>query len=778
MTAAEIKHARRRALSLAVLIAFQFSIAGTASPAELQPKRVLILFAVNVVLPTHMDWERGIRSGLQAAGDSPLEIDIEYADLLRFKDENYTQSFVDLLRHKYSNRKVDVVIPVYDPAFEFIGQHEELFPGAAVVFCSVDEQSLKDKKLAPNVTGVPMRLDFAGTVELAHQLMPRIKRLAVVAGVDVSGRRLEAEAKQVFANDSSGIEFKYFSGTPLIELKEQLSRLPSDTAILLLPFVQDVRGTSYSTPEVASAISAVTRAPIFSVYDTLLGHGVIGGHLVSLQEHGKRAGEMAARILRGERPSQIPVAGTNAHRYEFDWRELRRCGISEASLPAGSVVLFRQPTFWELYKWYVIGGFGIVVAQSLAIAGLLASRRRRRQAERDLTEHLDFSQSLSALSAGFLKQAPDEFDATVETSLGMITEALGFDCGAVFEFVDDHIKLFATPFEGVVGLESSSRRTAYDASLWCLEKVLGNEEFCFSKLEELPAAARRETDYCRQIGISSGIVLPLAVSGSVIGGLAFGLVNRRQIWSGTITERLRLVATVFVRAIARRRADETISVGEKRVKDLAGRLLTAQEEERRHLARELHDDVTQRLAMAAIEIDKVERGTTSTDDTTRKLGIVKQNLVQLSEDVHSLSRQLHPQIIEDLGLVAALRVECDRFFDRQGIQVEFDPVDVPAKLPRDIALCAYRVAQEGLWNIAKHAQTAEASLVLRCDANRLFLRIADAGIGFDSETRNGGLGLVGMAERVNLFKGKMTVNSHPGAGTQLDIELPIASDVL
>ncbi len=598
-----------------------------------------------------------------------------------------------------------------------------------------------------------------------------------MAGVDVSGRRLEAEARQVFATDQSGTEFKYFSGTPLKELKEQLSQLSPDTAILLLPFVQDIRGTSYSTPDVAAAISAVTNAPVFSLYDTLLGHGVVGGHLVRLEEHGRLAGKLAARIMGGESASQIPLAGTETHQYEFDWRELHRWGISEASLPTGSIVLFQEPNFWELYRWYLIGGFGIVAAQSLAIAGLLASRRRRRQAERDLTEHLNFSQSLSALSAGFLKQAPDEFDATVETSLGMITGALGFDCGAVFEFVDDHVKLFATPFEGVVDVESPSRCTAYDASLWSLKKVLGNEEFCFSKLEELPAAARRETDYCRQIGISSGIVLPLAVSGSVIGGLAFGLVNRNQTWSGTITERLRLVATVFVRALARRRADETISVGEKRVKDLAGRLLTAQEEERRHLARELHDDVTQRLAMAAIEIDKVERSTTSTDDRTRKLGIVKQNLVQLSEDVHSLSRQLHPQIIEDLGLVAALRVECDRFFDRQGIQVEFNPVDVPAKLPRDVALCAYRVAQEGLWNVAKHAQIAEASLVLRCDANRLFVRIADAGIGFDSETHNGGLGLVGMSERVNLFKGKMTVNSHPGAGTQLDIELPIASDV-
>ncbi len=161
---------RHTVLRLAILVALQCSIGRTALPAELPPKRVLILFAVNVVLPTHLDWERGIRSGLKATGGDLLDIDVEYADLLRFKDENYTQSFVDLLQHKYADRKVDVVIPVYDPAFEFVEQHGDvLFPGAAVVFCSVDERGLKGKTLPPNFTGVPMRLDFTGTVELARK---------------------------------------------------------------------------------------------------------------------------------------------------------------------------------------------------------------------------------------------------------------------------------------------------------------------------------------------------------------------------------------------------------------------------------------------------------------------------------------------------------------------------------------------------------------------------------------------------------------------------------
>src|SRR5205814_2906016 len=141
---------------------------------------------------------------------------------------------------------------------------------------------------------------------------------------------------------------------------------------------------------------------------------------------------------------------------------------------------------------------------------------------------------------------------------------------------------------------------------------------------------------------------------------------------------------------------------------LAAKMLHAQEEERRRIAREMHDDWTQRLAVLGIDLAKLEKQLGTPETALPLLRTMQDQLVELSEDVHALSRQLHPSILDDLGLVEALRSECASFSRREGIAVVYRPDEVPATLPKDIALCVYRVAQEALRNLAKHAGVNEA----------------------------------------------------------------------
>jgi signal transduction histidine kinase len=220
----------------------------------------------------------------------------------------------------------------------------------------------------------------------------------------------------------------------------------------------------------------------------------------------------------------------------------------------------------------------------------------------------------------------------------------------------------------------------------------------------------------------------------------------------------------------RRRAEEAAH-------ELSGHLINAQEEERSRLARELHDDVTQRLAMLAIDAGRQER-TQAGSAGGSAMRMMREGLVRLSEDVHALSYRLHPSILEDLGLIEALKSECERFSRTCSIRLEANAGDIPERLPRDVALCLFRIAQEGLRNIARHARAKRAEVRLRRLAGGLELTVEDDGAGFDP-TRNRsriGLGHAGMRQRVLLLGGTVDITSSPGHGTTIRAWVPLKEE--
>jgi len=206
--------------------------------------------------------------------------------------------------------------------------------------------------------------------------------------------------------------------------------------------------------------------------------------------------------------------------------------------------------------------------------------------------------------------------------------------------------------------------------------------------------------------------------------------------------------------------------------DLSGRLIKAHEEERERLARELHDDVSQRLAALAIDAAQYENSPSASASTTQHS--IHQALVRLSEDVHGLSYQLHPSILADLGLVEALNSECKRYPD-EWIELRVNETDIPAKLPHDVALCLFRIAQEALRNASRHAKANRVQVSLSRVGQGLKLTIADDGVGFDpGEPRKGtSLGLASMRQRATSVRGRFEVKANPHGGTTISAWVPI-----
>jgi PAS domain S-box-containing protein len=235
------------------------------------------------------------------------------------------------------------------------------------------------------------------------------------------------------------------------------------------------------------------------------------------------------------------------------------------------------------------------------------------------------------------------------------------------------------------------------------------------------------------------------------------------------TGRLRGFTKITRDLTERRQAEEAL-------RTLAGRILTAQEVERSRIAREMHDDFTQRLAVLAIEIGKLEKVTALPGGFSNKLRAFKENLIRLSQDVHALSRQIHPSIVEDLGLIDALRSECNNFSQRERIAVQYVPQPIPREISGEVALCLYRIVQEGLRNIAKHAGVGVACVSLTATNDGILLSIEDAGVGFVPVEVQGkpGLGLASMEERVRLIGGDISIHAEPGKGTLIEVWAPLS----
>jgi signal transduction histidine kinase len=210
-----------------------------------------------------------------------------------------------------------------------------------------------------------------------------------------------------------------------------------------------------------------------------------------------------------------------------------------------------------------------------------------------------------------------------------------------------------------------------------------------------------------------------------------------------------------------------------------GALLAGQEAEGKRIARELHDSVSQDLCNLILDMAQLQQELLgSPGNVCDRINSQKEKLMDLSDEVSSVCRQLHPSVLERIGLNQAMEHLCQEFTERKGLHIRFSHGDSPASLPVASALCLYRVAQEGLRNIVRHARTKHATVLLSASGGCLHLSIEDDGVGFDSKKVSGKarLGLVSMQERVRLAGGSLSIQSEPGHGTRIDLRVPLLDD--
>ncbi len=379
-------------------------IAGV-SEASSATRHVVLLFDERPELPGLAMLEAEFTRTLASNSADRVEIYREELDLSRFGSLTYQARLPDLLKTKYADKKIDAVVAVLGPSLEFLLNYgAEIFPGVPIVFCGIDRRELNDRPLPSNVRGILVKRQFAPTLEIALKIHPGTERVVVVAGTSEFDTRLLNQAREEFRAYENRVAFTYLTTLSLPNLLTEVSRLPPRTIVLFTTLFQDGGGESFVTHDVAERISATANAPVYGFLDQYLGRGIVGGSLYSLAAQGAEAAKLVAQILTGAKSSEPTLLEVPANLLLFDWRQLQRWGISKASLPANSEIRFRNPTLWDQYRWHLLIGLTVLLAEGAIILGLVVERHRRRAAERVSRSrtleaiHLNRTATVSALS--------------------------------------------------------------------------------------------------------------------------------------------------------------------------------------------------------------------------------------------------------------------------------------------------------------------------------------------------------------------------------------------
>ena len=889
---------------LACLIMSLLPSFGHAQPST-APKRVLVLYWYNKDFQANVKFDRSFQAVLQAAPAGTVEYYPEYLESDRFPGENQASLLHDYLRRKYADRTIDVAVTTADESLSFLLKYRnDLFPHTPIVFSAAQRPTAEQLSAGPGLTGLIFPKTDIRTVDLALRFHPGTEQMFIVSGTLEHDKRLERLARQELQGYESKVRFTYLTDLTPSELIAKTKSLP-ERSIILYVWQQSLneQGKVLESADVLALFAQSASVPIYGMFSHNVGGGIIGGYVYTAEVTASRIAEIALQIANGARAQDIPVETTPTVSM-FDWRQLRRWGISEDKLPPGSDVRFRQVTFWEQYKWHVIGVLSLCVVEALLILALLAQRIRRRRVEEALRENQerlarteDFSLVMAThvgldgrwlrvpptlcellgyteeeLRAGYFKDVthPDDFEAEWNQCQRLIRgEIKSFDLEKRYLHQDGHniwvylncsivtdakgkpvhfltyirditrrkraeeqLNLLQTITMDVAAagdlasaLEVVLRRVcertgwvfgqvwfprqdgtvldcgpAWFGSASGLEKFrVASKEVTFPPGVGLPGRAwssqhpawvedvTLDANFPRaavaeEVGLKAALAIPILSRKGVIAVLEFFLREPQREDErlvkviATIAAQLDLVIERKLAEEALRDSEEALRQSYERIEDLAGRLIVAQEAERKHLARELHDDLNQQIAALAIGLGKLERQLAGADGAVRaQITKLEDRVVRLSERIRQLSHELHSATLEHVGLAEALRLHCSEFAAQEGIAVDLEIRDNPGALSDDAALCLYRVAQESLRNIARHSGAKTAEVTLTSAGNLLELRVSDRGRGFDLKQagRQSGLGLVSMQERVKLLHGSFEVRSQPGSGTELAVHLPL-----
>jgi signal transduction histidine kinase len=361
-----------------------------------EPKRILLLHHYGWVTPGVVLFDRGFEGVIKLQPPGSIETYRETLETYRLPSDDHTLLVHNYLKQKYAAVKIDTIVVYTDTALDFLLRYRtELFPDVPLVYVV----SRRPNPEPPLSTGIWTGPNAKDTLEVGLQLQPNTQQVFLISsGPTNDNQMVELETHEQLQAFESRVKLNYLTNLPLDEVIAKVKSLPERSIVLYQRQTRGVAGQGVAPADAAALVGQAANAPVFVTSDHWIVDGIVGGKVTSQEAMGAEAAQIALRIVNGTSPQKIAVRTAELIPI-FNWRQLQRWGISESKLPPGSVVRFKELTFWEQYKWIVAGGLALCVVEGLLITGLLVDRRKLKQTGLDLQNTRNDLAHLARVSA-------------------------------------------------------------------------------------------------------------------------------------------------------------------------------------------------------------------------------------------------------------------------------------------------------------------------------------------------------------------------------------------
>jgi signal transduction histidine kinase/ABC-type uncharacterized transport system substrate-binding protein len=685
--------------------------ASVAAPVMMPPvtKHILILHQGAIGGPVPPRFEDAFIKVMASADSTQIELYDESFETARFPGPEQFRLIQDFLKNKYADRKIDVIVTLGTEPLTLARQTREMLGNPPIVALGPSTGQLNRND---NVTGLQGGLFINGTIDLALSVRPDTQSVLVIDGSLENNGDIQTEVELQLKARSRRLGLVYLRDLPLADVVSRVAAAPEHSVVLFIRQFMRTRSQNASPIEALAQVVRASRVPVFGYSEAYVGRGILGGYVWNSEVDGRRMAEMARSIANGAKTRDVP-AGRATYSTLIDWRQLRRWNIPESRVPAGSIVLFRQQSFFELYRRYVVAGLMVFAAQAALIAGLVVQRGRRRRAE-------ERTRNSEARNSALLRAIPD----------------LMFVMSRDGTYLDYHAReptlLFAPP-----------------------------NTFIGKKIHDIMPSALVDK-------LMDGVERACQTEQAIVVEYEL-LIDRPHHYEA----RLVRADTDRVLSIVRDVTEQKHALDRNR--DLAGRLITSQEAERSRIARDLHDGFGQEVAMMGLALSALRhhKDKSYIDDALEHL---QERNARLANDLRNLSHDLHPSTLRHVGLGPALEACCIEIERRYDVQVSYSAEGDLARVSNTAALCLFRISQEALGNAAVHGDPRHLSLSISASTHDVDLTISDDGNGFDVEAvrkNSSGIGLVSMEERAHLAEGVIHIASQRGRGTTIRVHIGV-----